>query len=352
MPTVLRRNRSVVLAVVATALVALLPRPAGADPVADKRAEAARLSARIDELGAKESALAEQYNRARLEADTVNAKVAATEAKVAQLSANLDAARAQVRDIAIASYTRGTDPSFSAVLTTQGNPALASAYAGAVTADTADAIDSLRAASEQLKEQRQDLAANQQKARAALAAINARKADVVKTENALNATLANVKGDLAQLVAQADAARQAAAQREAAQRAPVDRASRSRTPESYGAAPAVRAGAQAAVSEALRQVGKPYEWGAAGPNSFDCSGLTMWAWRAGGVSLPHYTGAQYSATTHISMSQLQPGDLVYAGDMSHMAMYIGNGNIVEAPHTGANVRVVPLRAEFTLASRP
>src|SRR5436305_1139969 len=60
-------------------------------------------------------------------------------------------------------------------------------------------------------------------------------------------------------------------------------------------------GASAAIAEAQRQIGKPYEWGAAGPGSFDCSGLTMWAWRAGGVSLPHYTKAQYDATTHVSL---------------------------------------------------
>ena len=110
--------------------------------------------------------------------------------------------------------------------------------------------------------------------------------------------------------------------------------------------------AQAAVAEALRQVGKPYRWGAAGPDAFDCSGLTLWAWRAGGVSLPHDTGAQYSSTTHIPTSALQPGDLVYSRDMGHMAMYIGNGNMVEAPRTGLNVRVVPLRSEMVLASRP
>jgi cell wall-associated NlpC family hydrolase len=68
--------------------------------------------------------------------------------------------------------------------------------------------------------------------------------------------------------------------------------------------------------------------------------------------LPHYTGDQYASTTHISLSELQPGDLVYTGDMGHMAMYIGGGNMVEAPHTGADVRVVPLRSDMVLASRP
>jgi cell wall-associated NlpC family hydrolase len=63
----------------------------------------------------------------------------------------------------------------------------------------------------------------------------------------------------------------------------------------------------------------------------------MWAWRAGGVSLPHYTGSQYSSTTHISMSAIQPGDLIFYNGMEHVALYIGGGRIIHAPHSGSNV---------------
>jgi cell wall-associated NlpC family hydrolase len=70
------------------------------------------------------------------------------------------------------------------------------------------------------------------------------------------------------------------------------------------------------------------------------------------VSLTHYTGAQYGETTHISMADLEPGDLVFNSSMGHVAMYIGGGNIVEAPHSGLDVRVTGMRSEFTLASRP
>src|SRR5207244_1464771 len=75
--------------------------------------------------------------------------------------------------------------------------------------------------------------------------------------------------------------------------------------------PAPSAGAGAAVSFAKQQVGKPYEYGAAGPDSYDCSGLTMASWRQGGVSLPHSAAAQYNATTHIPISAVQPGDLLF-----------------------------------------
>jgi peptidoglycan DL-endopeptidase CwlO len=85
-------------------------------------------------------------------------------------------------------------------------------------------------------------------------------------------------------------------------------------------------------------------YGAAGPNSFDCSGLTMWAWAHGGVSLPHSSSAQYAGSTHIPISAIQPGDLLfYYSDIHHVAMYVGGGMMIEAPHTGANVREVPMR---------
>src|SRR5947208_2037636 len=75
--------------------------------------------------------------------------------------------------------------------------------------------------------------------------------------------------------------------------------------------PTVKAGAATAVNTAKAQLGKPYVYGGAGPDSFDCSGLTMYAWRAGGVGLPHSAEMQYNSIAHISVSQLQPGDLVF-----------------------------------------
>jgi peptidoglycan DL-endopeptidase CwlO len=102
--------------------------------------------------------------------------------------------------------------------------------------------------------------------------------------------------------------------------------------------------AQRALVLALAQRGKPYVWGAAGPSTFDCSGLTMWAYGKVGINLPHYTGSQWNSGTHISStSRLQPGDLVFFyADLHHMGMYIGNGMMVHAPHTGDVVRVAPL----------
>ncbi len=109
------------------------------------------------------------------------------------------------------------------------------------------------------------------------------------------------------------------------------------------APPAPGGGAKRAIAYAKAQLGKPYLWGAVGPSSFDCSGLTMMAWRAGGKSLPHWSVAQFLQSTRISVGQLRPGDLVFwgstPGTIHHVAMYIGNGQIIHAPRTGQPVQI-------------
>jgi len=112
--------------------------------------------------------------------------------------------------------------------------------------------------------------------------------------------------------------------------------------------------AAAAVRYAMAQVGKAYVYGAAGPSAFDCSGLTMAAWGSAGVGLPHSSSAQYGSGTHISESQLQPGDLVfYYSPISHVGMYIGNGMIVNAENPSSGIRVTGLHTmPYVGAVRP
>jgi cell wall-associated NlpC family hydrolase len=112
--------------------------------------------------------------------------------------------------------------------------------------------------------------------------------------------------------------------------------------------------AGAAVQYALAQVGDAYVWGAAGPDAFDCSGLTMMAWAQAGVALPHSSSAQMGMGTPVSSSDLQPGDLVaYYSPISHVGLYIGGGQIVHAANPSKPVEVVPVFSmPFTAAVRP
>lgn len=108
---------------------------------------------------------------------------------------------------------------------------------------------------------------------------------------------------------------------------------------------------QSAVDFALAQIGTPYVYGGTGPNGYDCSGLVMTSFAKAGISLPRVVGPQMAAVQRVSMSDLQPGDIVAFGDMSHNGIYIGNGQVVHAPRPGKSVEITSLNIGFTVAGR-
>ncbi|WP_158888347.1 C40 family peptidase [Amycolatopsis anabasis] len=122
-----------------------------------------------------------------------------------------------------------------------------------------------------------------------------------------------------------------------------------------GAIPNVKApgpAAQKAINAALSKMGSPYVWGATGPSQFDCSGLTSWAYQQAGVSLPRSSRAQSTTGTPVSRDQLQPGDLVFFySPVSHVGIYIGNGQMVHAPTSGDVVKISPLQSQYSGARR-
>ncbi|MFC4056007.1 NlpC/P60 family protein [Actinomadura syzygii] len=117
-----------------------------------------------------------------------------------------------------------------------------------------------------------------------------------------------------------------------------------RDPSQLASLPVIGTGKAAqALRYAMGKIGRPYVWGAAGPTSFDCSGLTMWAYKQVGINLPHYTGSQWNAGTRVSRSELQPGDLVFFyADLHHMGIYVGGGKMLHAPHTGDVVKIASM----------
>lgn len=115
--------------------------------------------------------------------------------------------------------------------------------------------------------------------------------------------------------------------------------------------------ARTALNYAYAQLGKPYCYGGAGPSCYDCSGLTMKAWGAAGVGLPHNAAAQYNATRRVSFEDLQPGDIVFFDNLGHDGMYVGGGKMIHAPHTGTDVQIVNIssgyyRQNFVGGGRP
>lgn len=115
-----------------------------------------------------------------------------------------------------------------------------------------------------------------------------------------------------------------------------------------------RSRAETAVATAMDQIGDPYVWAAEGPDAFDCSGLTLYAWAKAGVMLPHNSARQYATLPSVSRNELRPGDLVFSGHggISHVGMYIGGGRMVHASQTGEPVKVSPLRSNYIGAARP
>jgi peptidoglycan DL-endopeptidase CwlO len=214
-------------------------------------------------------------------------------------------------------------------------------------------------ATEAAQEAKEEAEAAMAKAEDAVATIAAeKKALVRKLARVRNISIELAEKrqqELAEQAAEEEAARRAARQRRAAQQEQAeqqqnqqsDPAPQDTDPAPQDTDPAPSSDVDAAVEFAKDQLGEPYVYGASGPDSWDCSGLTMQAWAAAGESLSHWSVAQYNETTPISFSDLQRGDLLFWGDSDpssiyHVAMYLGNGMMIHAPQPGENVQIVSM----------
>jgi cell wall-associated NlpC family hydrolase len=354
---------------------------ASADQLSTLKAQAQSVVDRIQTLGRQEASLGEQYDAAGLAVQGANAKVSAATAQLAAAQAATDKARSTLSTEALDAYTGGGTShalSGASTLGTATASLLGAEYVDSLASSQQDALDQYRLADVQAKTAKATLQQAQVAAQAQVASLGQARQNVQSTQSQLQGVYQQDQGQIATLVAEiqakqaaeaAAAAKAAAAQRAAAQEAAARAAAAQApaiashpagsgspalvsAPARFNPAPPPGAGASGAVAAALTRLGDPYVWGASGPSTFDCSGLVMWAYEQVGISLPHFSGAQYSNSIHISMSQLQPGDLVFPSNPGeHVAMYIGGGSIVEAPFTGATVHVVPLSSWFVLAAR-
>lgn len=361
----LRVARIVAVVAVIVAALALAPLAAGGSPIDDKKAEAARLQAQIDANGTKIDALSEQYNGAIYRLSKIDAQIAESQSRVKAAQDNFDQLRQQVSTRAAAIYMgAGSDDPLSAIDVQSINDLGArSKYAAAATSRDRALMSRLTTSKETLQTQRKELDKERaqaqgekdklSKARADLQSANAQQQNLLsKTKTDINALIKKAQDDAR--AAQAALAAAAARQRADAQSSGGGGGGRSGINIPIGSIPPTSPRAMVAVNFALAQVGKPYAYATSGPATYDCSGLTAAAWGAAGVSLPHYSGAQYDMLPHVPLSAIEPGDLLFrgAGGSQHVEIYIGNGMVVTAPHTGDFVKVAPMGSVLPLAARP
>jgi cell wall-associated NlpC family hydrolase len=275
----------------------------------------------------------EQFNQARVTFDSQRAAAEAATAKVQAAAATLGTAQQQVRGIARSAWTGTGLTSFQALLTSRSaDDFVARVSTLQLVAGHQSGI--LQAAAGA------NVAAAQAEATAQDAAAAAKA-----TYDKVAAQQADLKKQVAQYQAVYD--QLSAAEKHAAAAATPARASRSdrQAPAPSGPVVASSQAAQVAVDTAMAQRGKPYVWAASGPGSFDCSGLTAFAYHAAGIDLPHSSALQSRMGQAVSRADLQPGDLVFFySPVSHVGIYIGNGQMVHAPTTGDVVKVASLDA--------
>nr|BFE55998.1 C40 family peptidase [Dactylosporangium thailandense] len=313
--------RSLLIGVAVAAMVAPAC-AAHADPTHDE------LQAQIDKGNAELEHIVEDYNKINGDLEATQAAIKQRETDLQPLEASMDAARATADQIAVNAYKSG------------GNLSSWSLMLGATSSDGFfDRVGTLQQIS---RNQQADLAkyasakagvdAEKQRLNETLAAQSRQKAD-------LEARRKQIEGNIAKLDEMQRKADAAAAAAAAKAKTPVKTANPTTNP---GPPPAVSGSAGKAVSYAWAQLGKKYVFGAAGPDTFDCSGLTMMAWKAAGVTLPHNAAQQWGKVKHISRSQLAPGDLVFYNGLGHVGIYIGNNQIIHAPNSRTVVKVAPI----------
>ncbi|WP_346620480.1 C40 family peptidase [Blastococcus montanus] len=344
-----RRTVRAGLALAGTVGLLLTAVPASADPGdPSTSAEAAQL---IAERGHELEIITEQFNEAR---DALDAQQAAAEAAAAQLeqaTAALAAAQEAVRGVARSAFTGESLGSLQALMTSESADEFVSRVATlqAIAGHQNGVLDHAAEANVAAAQAQAAAETTAADAQAAYDAVAAQQADLERQVADYQAQYERLSAAEQQAAAAAAAAAHAtahAAEVAEERSAAPERASRTeRTAPAPGAAPpapvvANGSAAQIAVDTAMAQRGKPYVWAASGPGSFDCSGLTSYAYRAAGISLPRASRNQAATGQPVSRAEARPGDLVsFYSPVSHIGIYIGNGQMVHAPTSGDVVKV-------------
>ena len=326
------RSTGVLLALGGLVMSGVLVTPAHAAP------DLEQVRMKVMDLESKAESATERFNESRNELQEVRRQLDALKAKVKRERREMREILGAVDDLARAAYTSGgVDTSLQLLLSEDPNEFLAQAAAlDAVQRGQASALRKTATARLRLAQSEAAVLDKEARAKDLRDRMKESKGEANDRLAEAERILANLEEKERQRLAQL-----AREEREAARAAAVAAQAELNSSSSAGGGFTGSGRAAKAVMYALSQVGDRYVAAAAGPNSFDCSGLTMTAWRQAGVSLPHYSRSQYSVTRRVPLSQAQPGDLVfYFGRGSHhVGMYIGSGKMVHAANPRPGVVV-------------
>lgn len=313
------------LTATAAVTVALSAQPASADPMPDPNKKG--VQAQIDRLYEEATQATEKYNGAKEKAEKLQKEANTLQDAVARKQEDLNELRRSLGSAAAAQYRTGgldLDPSVQLLLSDDPDAFLDKASGlDRLSARQADTLQRFLSQQRKLQQQRVQAAAKLE--------------NLQETRKELGSKKKEIQGKLAQAQRLLNSL---TVEERAKIAAEEERANRSSERVDLGNEASASGHTAAAFEAAKSRVGMPYVWGAAGPGSFDCSGLTSWAFRQAGVSLPRTSQAQADVGTRInSLSQLKPGDLVIMRtDLSHVGFYAGNGQILHSPKPGAQVR--------------
>lgn len=315
------RTRVTVFTATAAAAMALTSQAAHAEP----RPTKSEVKAKVDKLSEDAERATEQYDGTQEQQQKLKKQVADLQDNVARGQQELNKLRDQLGSLASAEYrSGGIDPSVQLFLSSDPDNFLDKATAqDQLSSQQADALKRIQAKQRSLAQQRAE-------AQDKLKELSSTRKQLGDNKKQVQTKLAAARQLLNSLTA---AERSALAAADA-------RASRASDRADLGNALPASARGGAALNAAKTQIGKPYVYGSPGTDSYDCSGLTSWAYAQAGVSLPRTSQEQANAGTRIySQSALRPGDLViFYSDLHHVALYAGNGMVLHAPRTGTNVR--------------
>ncbi|MDL5203333.1 C40 family peptidase [Streptomyces sp. ALI-76-A] len=298
----------------------------------------AEVSAEVDRLYQEAEVATEKYNGAKEQAEAAEQRLSALRDEAARRTGQLNSARDALGSMAAAQYRDGgLDPALRLALSSDPDRYLE----GAAFVERAGSRQASSVA--RVRRQLREIERLRGAARVELTSLTSRRSELSRHRTTIDGKLDTARQLLSRLSAQERA-------RYGEGTAAPARASRSAagardglTAPGPATAQAPDSRAAAAVSYAYAKLGSPYVWGATGPDAFDCSGLMQAAYRSAGIALPRTTYAQIGAGRRVARSELLPGDLVffYSG-ISHVGLYVGNGQMVHAPNPSAPVRVAPI----------